>query len=146
MTYFESSIYILTGIIGFLTVILLSFSFRSNKSVNIFLFLIISSVSVRMLLRGTFEMKLQTFGKDFPEPYHAIFLITIPLFYFYIKSLVSDSKSFKWKHLLHFIFPFIVVISFFKNSPFTENFFALPLTLKYTLIMAFSFWYYVFRP
>jgi AraC-like DNA-binding protein len=143
MKYFESSIYILTGIIGFLTVFLLSFSFRSNKSVNIFLFLIISGVSLRMLLLGTFEMKLQTFGKDFPEPYHAIFLITIPLFYFYIKSLVTESKSLKWKHLLHFIFPVIVVLSFFKNSLFTENFFALPITLKYSVILAFSFLYLI---
>ncbi len=121
--------------------ILLSFSFRSNKSVNIFLFLILSIVCLRMLLLGSYEMKLQTFGKDIPEPYHAIILINIPLFYFYIKSIVTDSKSFKWKHVLHFIFPLLVVLSFFKNSQFTENFFALPLTLKYTAIIVFSLVY-----
>ncbi len=141
MSYLESSIYITTGIIGFMTMILLSFSFRSNKSVNIFLFLILSIVCLRMLLLGSYEMKLQTFGKDIPEPYHAIILINIPLFYFYIKSIVTDSKSFKWKHVLHFIFPLLVVLSFFKNSQFTENFFALPLTLKYTAIIVFSLVY-----
>jgi AraC-like DNA-binding protein len=141
MSYLESSIYIATGIIGFMTMILLSFSFRSNKSVNIFLFLILSIVCLRMLLLGSYEMKLQSFGKDIPEPYHGMILVNIPLFYFYIKSIVTDSKSFKWKHLLHFIFPLLVVLSFFKNSQFTENFFALPPTLKYTAIIVFSFVY-----
>lgn len=141
MSYFESSIYILTGIIGCMTMILLSFSIRSNKSANIFLFMIISIVCLRMLLLGSFEMKLQTFGKDIPEPYHAIVLINIPLFYFYIRSIVTDCKSFKWKHLLHFIFPVLVVLSFFKNSQFTQHFFALPLTLKFIAIIIFSIFY-----
>lgn len=147
MAYFESSIYILTAIIGFTTLFLLSFSYKSNKSVNIYLFLIITIVCARLIIKGTYALGIQSFAKDIKEPFHALILINVPLFYLYFKAIVLDRKTFDWKTLLHFISPILFVFSSYSAIYFqhriqfsivTFNFVGLSVFILFYLIKSFN--------
>jgi AraC-like DNA-binding protein len=143
MAYFEGSIYILTAIIGFTTLFLLSFSYRSNKSVNIFLFLIVSIVCVRLIIKGTYVLGIQTIAKDIVEPFHPILLINAPLFYLYFRATVLDSMAFYWKNLLHFIIPILFVFSFMAIKFFHNTNLNLVVTFNYIGISLFMLWYLI---
>lgn len=143
MAYFEGSIYILTAIIGFTTLFLLTFSYRSNKSVNIFLFLIITIVCVRLIIRGTYALGIQTIAKDIVEPFHPILLVNVPLFYLYFRAIVLDSKVFYWKNLLHFIIPIFFVFSFMVTKFFFSTNLNLVVTFNFVGLSVFILFYLI---
>jgi AraC-like DNA-binding protein len=110
----ENSIFILTGFVGFTTMILLLFSIRSNKHVNFFFLLITGIISFRALVRGTYGFHLQSIAADFSTVNRSLLLIILPLFYLYFKGLIADQKKIIWKDLVHLIFP--IVFSFFFKA------------------------------
>jgi AraC-like DNA-binding protein len=114
----ENSIFILTGIVGLITMILLLFSIRSNKHVNFFFLLITALISLRVMIRGTYGFHLQSYASDFPAPIRSLLLVVLPLFYLYFKGLIADQKKIIWLDLFHLVLPFAITISFNLNSHF----------------------------
>lgn len=122
LALFEHFILFIVGLIGLVTLSIILFSIKSNKLVNFYLVLIISFASIRMLLRSTYLLGLQNQISDFAGAYKTLLLYSLPFFYLYFKSIVSDSKRFNKKDLIHFIFPlalFIVNLTFLNPENFT---------------------------
>ncbi len=139
----ENSIFILTGIVGFITIILLLFSIRSNKNVNFFFLLLTTIVSLRALIRGTYGFHLQSYASDYSPAIRSVLLINIPLFYLYFKGLVADQKKIIWSDLYHFIVPVCITISFNLNTHF--NWFEQNTSILFyiTIIIILSIFYLV---
>lgn len=143
----ESFLFLLTAIIGFVTLALLLRSYRSNPFCNFFLVLIISIVFFRFFIHGSYHLGLQTFFKPLEGNNSIFYLILVPSFYLYYKYLTIQVKSYNFKDLKHII---IVLLLYLINSieaidqsfifyfgPFT-NFFFVFLFILFYLYIAFN--------
>lgn len=104
----ENSISIFTGLIGFLVVFLIAFSYRSNSLMNIYLIISFIIISIRLFhngISGFFEVSLFDKAISTLTP---IFLIGIPGFYLYFEKLFYHNNRFIKRDLLHFIFPLVL--------------------------------------
>lgn len=99
----ESFLFLLTGIIGLVTIILMITSYGSNPFYNAFLPLIVVIVSIRFLIHGGYELDLQTVFTPDSGPFSIFYLIIVPCFYLYNKNLVLQTKSYNYKNLKHLI-------------------------------------------
>jgi AraC-like DNA-binding protein len=115
---FENFILFITGLIGIVTISLILFSIKSNKLVNLFLVLIFSLASIRMIIRSTYLLGLQENFSDFSGPYRSLLLYSLPLFFLYFKAIIFDYRTFQRKDLCHLIFPVALFVFnlFFLNS------------------------------
>ena len=102
-------IVLITGLIGFATVGLILKNYKLNSAMNVYIILIIITVSIRYFLLGLVHFTEDESFKSFCSRYSNFALIIIPLFYLYFKKLSDTDKRFQKKELLHFIFP----VSFF---------------------------------
>ncbi|MBA4275269.1 AraC family transcriptional regulator [Flavobacterium sp.] len=102
-------IVLITGLIGFATVGLILKNNKLNSAMNVYIILIIITVSIRYFLMGLVHFTEDESFKSFCSRYSNFALIIIPLFYLYFKKLSDTDKRFQKKELLHFIFP----VSFF---------------------------------
>lgn len=102
-------IVLITGLIGFATVGLILKNNKLNSDMNVYIILIIITVSIRYFLLGLVHFTEDESFKSFCARYSNFALIIIPLFYLYFKKLSDTDKRFQKKELLHFIFP----VSFF---------------------------------
>jgi AraC-like DNA-binding protein len=147
----ENSIFILTGFVGFTTMILLLFSIRSNKHVNFFFLLITGIISFRALVRGTYGFHLQSIAADFSTANRSLMLIIFPLFYLYFKGLIADQKKIIWKDLVHLIFPIVFSFFFKTNANFhlidNENVrvYYLAVTIIFPTIYLVLIWQLVYK-
>lgn len=112
-------IVLIAGLIGFVTTGLILKNYKLNSSMNIYIILIIITVSIRYFLLGIVYFTLDESLKSFCTKYSNFALIIIPLFYLYFKNLYNNNTLFEKKELIHFIFPvsffiFIVNLDFFK--------------------------------
>ena len=133
---FEHFILFIVGLIGLVTLSLILFSIKSNKLVNLYLVLLISLASVRMLIRSTYLLGLQDQINDFSGPYKSFLLFSLPFFFLYFKSIISDSKQFNRKDLIHFIFP---IVLFVFNLIFLNHDYLAPKFIRYTNLIVCSF-------
>lgn len=101
---------IINGAFGLLCSIIVFLSIRKNRIVNMYLAFMILTVSIRLILRGFFELtdenEIITYVSK--NNIHSLF-ICIP--YLYLKNLLDENPKFKWSDLLHFILPTIVWFS-----------------------------------
>ncbi|MDO7174138.1 helix-turn-helix domain-containing protein [Mariniflexile sp. AS56] len=137
----ESFLFLFTGIIGLVTITIMITSYRSNPFYNAFLLLIISIVSLRFLVHGSFEMGLQHQISPDQGPQSLFFLVVIPAFYLYYKNLVLQNKTYDVKDLKHLIF---IVLLFICNthSFITDSFiFAHRRIINLTLVAGFILFY-----
>ena len=100
---------IATGIIGFFVAFLMLCSYKFNRLLNIYLILIFTFVSLRFLHKGIYELFYPHLLKVTFYWLTPIFLIIIPSFYLYFKSLLND-KQYNYKDLLHFIYPLVIIL------------------------------------
>ena len=110
MNYSElEHLYILVvGLIGVLTICIMTFSISSNKLVNLFLVMGLLLLCVRMLLKGSFGLGLQHFADDFSPKYRAIVYVCLPFFYLYFKSIISDYSALNARDMKHLLLPFFI--------------------------------------
>ena len=117
---FEDFLFLLTGIIGLITIVLMLASYKSNQLLNIFLLLIFVITSIRFLIHGSFKLGLQTHLTPDSGATSILYLTVVPCFYLYYKSLVTGQKSFAIIDLKHFLcialFYFSIVIPSIRNS------------------------------
>lgn len=112
----ESFLFLFTGIIGVITLILMIRSYRSNPFCNFFLILIISILSFRLLVHGSYHLGLQTLLKADSGQYSILYLIIVPCFYLYYKYLIFPKKKYNLKDLKHLIFiVFLFLINYIES-------------------------------
>lgn len=147
----ESTLHVITGLVGFITVLLLLFSIRSNKLVNFFFLIITAIISFRALMRGTYGFQLQTYASDLTDAYRAINLIVLPLFYLYFKGLALDQKKMIWSDLLHFVFPlvFFVFLSISSHFHWENNLLVRSINLFIVVVYTLGYlaltWFLVYK-
>ncbi len=101
---------IMNGAFGLLCSIIVFLSIRKNRIVNMYLAFMILTVSIRLILRGFFELtdENEIISYVSKNNIHSLF-ICLP--YLYLKNLLDENPKFKWTDLLHFIIPTIVWVS-----------------------------------
>lgn len=110
----QNLILLFAGLMGLITAILNLKNHRLNNVMNIYMILIIITISSRFLLLGMIPIIL---GKSIMHNYlrYSNFsLIVIPLIYLYVKNLSNNNTVFNKKELLHFIFPLCFFIFTFN--------------------------------
>jgi AraC-like DNA-binding protein len=99
--------FIAIGLLGLLTLLLLLLSYKHNILTNVYLLIIFTIVSLRFIYKGIYEIyQNQFFEITFKWP-NSIFLLIVPCFYLYFKTLLNNNKRYNYKDLLHFIYPII---------------------------------------
>lgn len=102
-------LFIITGLIGLLTTVLIYTNYKSNKIMNFYIILFILVISLRFFFNGLTYFITDSLFKNTYSRYSNLSSVVIPICYLYFKNLFSNQKSFKTRELLHFIFP----VSFF---------------------------------
>lgn len=109
MTTLIDITFILNGALGLICAIMILFSIRSNRNVNIYLAILIFGASFRMILRGYLELTGQAnIISEFTRM--NMFLIGTPLPYLYFKNLILNQSKIPVKNLFHLILPVILLI------------------------------------
>lgn len=135
-------LFIITGLIGLLTLILIFSNYRSNRIMNFYIILLIFIMSLRFFLNGLTYFVTDFSLKYIYFTYSNFSSVVIPLCYLYFKNLFASEKGFKTKELYHFIFPLsfsvLGILLNYLNVPIPS----LKLFL-YTIFVAFILYYNV---
>lgn len=100
-------LFIITGFLGFVTLIIILSCYKVNKVMNFYLLLIFTLISIRFLSSGFFPFGYLVFLKEHYITYSKFLILIIPSFYLYFKNLIADHKKFIKTDLIHFIFPLV---------------------------------------
>ena len=123
-----------TGILGFITLFMILFGYKSNKIINIYLVIILFLMSSRFLNLGINQL---INNNNPPQPiirtFNVFFIIVAPCFYLYFKNLIASQKNFVIKDLFHFIFPLLFIIE--SRFSIYENLLNNPFPLVYLFIL-----------
>jgi AraC-like DNA-binding protein len=139
---FESLVLFSTGLIGFFTVLLILFRYKSNNITNIYLIFLFAIMSLRFLVIGIFSIVDSNYLNYILKNFNNSLIVIIPFTYLYFKSLVFEKKSVHYFDLFHIIFPvaFIVVDvlddQFYIQIPFKNRLYFIIFAL-YTLFYLF---------
>jgi AraC-like DNA-binding protein len=98
-------LFIITGLIGLLTITLIYNNYESNKIMNFYIVLLIIIMSLRFFLNGLTYFVSDSSFKNIYFTYSNFSSVVIPLCYLYFKNLFASEKAFNAKELYHFIFP-----------------------------------------
>lgn len=131
---------IITGLTGFVTVGLILKNYKLNSIVNIYMILIIITISIRYLLLGLTHFTIDESFRSFCTRYSNFGLMVIPSFYLYFKNLSCNNKTFEKKELLHYIFPVFFFIFISSVNLFRINFEGIN-TLLHTIFLLFLIFY-----
>jgi AraC-like DNA-binding protein len=143
----ESFLFLLTAIIGFVTLLLLLRSYKSNPFCNFFLVLIIGIIFFRFFIQGSYYLGLQSVFKPVTGNKAAFYLILVPCFYLYYKYLTIQVKSYNLKDLKHVIFIILLYtinsVEILENSFIfyfgsMTNFFLILLYILFYLVLVFN--------
>jgi len=136
-----SSIFV--GLIGVVVTMVMCLTSRSNILVTPFLIIFFGIVVIRLLKQGIFGVDSpNTLPHDY-EWLRFLFLIGIPSLYLYFKSFYLDYTYFRYKTLLHFIFPVVFSLVVFAQglSHYSEN--VIANTIKHGIASFFIIYYFV---
>lgn len=128
----ENLIVAFSGLMGFLTIFIILVRYQTNRITNIYLVIIFSIVSTRMLLIGAFNLENNDFITSLLDKYNNLLIVVIPCSYLYFLNLVKDRKMMDLDNVKHFIIPLL-----FNGIDFV-------LDKKYIDIMRSDFYYYTF--
>lgn len=109
LTMIADLLLIFTGLLGFVTLFIILFGYKSNRVINIYLALIIFFCSLRLFIIGIKDLTQNTQLINFIQNYNLFFIFLAPCFYLYYKNLIKSQKNFSAKDLYHFIIPAIFV-------------------------------------
>lgn len=104
----ENLVLLLTGLIGFITIITIMLNFNSNRISNIYLILIFLLTSIRYFINGYVLIDKNSAINAILVNFKSIQMLTYPFLYLYFKNLISDNKTIHLNELKHFI-PLIVL-------------------------------------
>jgi len=109
----ESFLFLVTSIVGFITLFLMIRSYGSNPFCNFYLILIIGIISFRFFVHGSYSVGLQSVLRPDAGLSSILYLIIVPCAYLYYKNLILQKKRHNIKDLRHLIF---VLCLYFINS------------------------------
>ena len=133
---------IMNGAFGFICAIFLFYTLKSNRIINIYLAIMVLVISLRLVLRGYFELTGQ-FDIILDTSKNNIHLLMMSFPYLYFKTIFNNSSKFYKKTLYHFLLPILLIIlnnlNFFETLSLdnSQNIFLLLIILLYS--------YYVVR-
>jgi len=104
-------LFIITGLLGFLTTTIILIWHKSNRFANYYLIIPFILISTRFLLNGIYHISQYSHIEYYYIDYNNSLIVVIPCFYLYFKNLILDNKNFILKNLLHFILPIVFIIS-----------------------------------
>ncbi len=105
--------YLFIGVLGLVTTSIIFIQYKSNRTINLYLILLFSIISMRFLIETVFYF----YKNLIPNfSYFPFFSILIPLFHLYIKNIIANSKQHKLKELWHLVFPFILSFGNLLNN------------------------------
>ena len=122
-----------TGVLGFITLSMILFGYKTNKIINIYLLIIFFLMSSRFLIVGIYEISNNGYLPNIIKSINLFFVVLAPCFYLYFKNLITSQKNFITKDLLHFIIPVIFIIE--GRFSILENLLNIPLPLVYLFIL-----------
>jgi len=107
-------LFIIIGLLGFLTAFLIFNNHKSNRMMNSYMIILIIIISIRFLSGGFIYFNSDRIITSNYFKYANLSVVGIPLLYLYFKNLAANKNRFKIKELLHFILPvsfhFIILI------------------------------------
>ena len=120
MSLFENIFSLITGVVGLVTLLVMVFSYNSNRLINFFLFLAIAFVSLRFIISGIIQTMYDDDGALFIYFLKAIALFNAPLLYLYFKSIANDENVINKRSLLQLLIPtfFSVYTIWYYQSEF----------------------------
>jgi len=132
----EKIVFLTTSLLGFVTLLLIGFRFKTNRHTNLYFILFLLLSSFRFLAYGVIDLvRYQNFHKRID----LLFAVTAwPLFYLYFSTLVDNKNPFQKKKLLHFIFPSFLFILFCLQPVFTNEVFIIGRKFGFSIIVAFN--------
>ena len=89
----ENLVLLLTGLIGFITIITIMLNFNSNRISNIYLILIFLLTSIRYFINGYVLIDKNSAINAILVNFKSIQMLTYPFLYLYFKNLISDNKT-----------------------------------------------------
>ena len=107
----ESFLFLVTSIVGFITLFLMIRYYKSNPFCNFYLILIIGVISLRFFIHGSYTVGLQSLMKPDAGFYSILYLIIVPSAYLYYKNLLLQKKRHNitdLKHLFFVVFLFVI--------------------------------------
>lgn len=105
--------YIMIGLIGLITAIIIITQHKNNWIINVYLIILLLLISIRFLLDPLFYF-YENLKPSFS--YTPFLSLIIPVIYLYFENITNDAKKQKKLKLLHFVFPILLgVINLLNN-------------------------------
>lgn len=135
----EKLIYLLCAILGFITIFIIGFRFKTNRNTNLYLIVFFSLSSFRFLIHGLSNVLPLM---DCQKQIDLIFVMFAwPLLYLYFSNLVYNHTVFIKKELLHFIIPSLLFMLSLTRGNVTDNAFAIGWKMGFILEIALNIGY-----
>lgn len=103
-------LFIITGLLGFLSLIIILNRYKSNKMMNSYLIIILFLISTRYLLVGINYFYYLKIVDKINVKYTILFTLIIPSLYLYFKNLTIDRKNIFQNEIKHLIIPFVFIL------------------------------------
>jgi len=133
---------IMNGAFGFICSIIVLFSLKSNRYVNIYLAILMFSISIKMVVRGYLELT-DHFDVILNISRNNLFLFLIAFPYLYFKNLFEKNPKFNFKTLLHFVFPLLLIV--INKIDFIKTIFGLNKQNVFIVLVLILFFYYTLK-
>lgn len=105
--------YIMIGLIGLITAIIIITQHKNNWIINVYLIILLLLISIRFLLDPLFYF-YENLKPSFS--YTPFLSLIIPVIYLYFENITNNAKKQKKLKLLHFVFPILLgVINLLNN-------------------------------
>lgn len=118
---FLSVLFLITGLLGFLTFTVVATQYQWNRKVNFYLLILLIAASFRFFFNGIHVLIPFPIDEKTGMFFRTFGCIIFPCIYLYFKNLIADKKNPSAVHLLHFVFPVLFGCSLFwarENAPF----------------------------
>jgi AraC-like DNA-binding protein len=107
---FTNLLLVFSGLLGFITLIIILFGYKTNKIINIYLAIVFFAISSRFMMIGINGIINNDLLQLIIRNINIYFIILVPCFYLYFKNLIISQKNFVPKDLFHFLIPAIFIL------------------------------------
>lgn len=115
----EKNLYLLTALLGFVTIVLIGFRYKTNRHINLYLIVFLFLSSVRFLVHGLID--IEVFLQYQKQIDLLFFMSAWALLYLYFNAIVYNQSILYKKELVHFIVPSIIFILYCFRPLFTDD-------------------------
>ena len=128
-----SLLLVFAGILGYITLFIILFGYKTNKIINIYLVIILFLMSSRFLFIGINGLINNDFTQPIIRSFNVFFIFSAPCFYLYFKNLITSQKNFIPKDLFHFLIPLLFIIE--GRFSILKNLLNIPFSSIYLFIL-----------